>query len=167
MSKEQRERSRIFSRIFKMRGGVLFFFSAFWSFCTSRASLATLIVSRHNKNEKMATAQAAPRVFGSMKELVDRLGGKRVIEKILIANNGIGAVKAIRSIRRWVYEMFQRDDAVHFVVMATPEDLAANAEYIRMASEVVDVPGGANNNNYANVSLIVSLRYIARRRQMF
>ena len=157
MSKEQRERSRIFSRIFKMRGGVLFFFSAFWSFCTSRASLATLIVSRHNKNEKMATAQA-PRVFGSMKELVDRLGGKRVIEKILIANNGIGAVKAIRSIRRWVYEMFQRDDAVHFVVMATPEDLAANAEYIRMASEVVDVPGGANNNNYANVSLIVSFK---------
>lgn len=34
--------------------------------------------------------------------------------------------------------------------MATPEDLRANAEYIRMADEVVDVPGGNNSNNYAN-----------------
>ena len=41
--------------------------------------------------------------------------------------------------------------------MATPEDLRSNAEYIRMADEIVDVPGGSNNNNYANVSLIVDL----------
>ncbi len=33
----------------------------------------------------------------------------------------------------------------------------ANAEYIRMADEIVDVPGGPNNNNYANVMLIVEL----------
>ena len=39
---------------------------------------------------------------------------------------------------------------VQFVAMATPEDLRANAEYIRMADEVVDVPGGNNSNNYAN-----------------
>ncbi|KAJ8605817.1 hypothetical protein CTAYLR_000576 [Chrysophaeum taylorii] len=91
-----------------------------------------------------------------MDEFVARLGGTRVIRKILIANNGIGAVKAIRSIRRWAFEVFQ-SDIMHFVVMATPEDLRANAEYIRMASEVVDVPGGANNNNYANVSLIIEL----------
>jgi hypothetical protein len=26
--------------------------------------------------------------------------------------------------------------------MATPDDMRANAEYIRMADEVVDVPGG-------------------------
>ena len=41
--------------------------------------------------------------------------------------------------------------------MATPEDLKANAEYIRMADAVTEVPGGSNNNNYANVSLIVNL----------
>ena len=41
--------------------------------------------------------------------------------------------------------------------MATPEDMKANAEFIRLADEVVDVPGGTNNNNYANVSLIVEL----------
>lgn len=41
--------------------------------------------------------------------------------------------------------------------MATPEDLNANAEYIRMADEVVDVPGGTNNNNYANINLICEI----------
>ena len=76
---------------------------------------------------------------------------------MLIANNGIGAVKAIRSIRRWAYETFGNENEVLFVVMATPEDLRANAEYIRMGDECVEVPGGANNNNYANVKLIVDL----------
>lgn len=41
--------------------------------------------------------------------------------------------------------------------MATPEDLQANAEYIRMADQYVEVPGGTNNNNYANVDLIVDV----------
>ena len=41
--------------------------------------------------------------------------------------------------------------------MSTPDDLKANAEYIRMADEVIDVPGGTNNHNYANVKLIVQI----------
>lgn len=41
--------------------------------------------------------------------------------------------------------------------MATPEDLEANADYIRMADQYVEVPGGTNNNNYANVELIVDI----------
>jgi acetyl-CoA carboxylase/biotin carboxylase 1 len=41
--------------------------------------------------------------------------------------------------------------------MATPEDLKVNAEYIRMADRYVEVPGGTNNNNYANVDLIVDV----------
>lgn len=41
--------------------------------------------------------------------------------------------------------------------MATPEDMKANAEFIRQADEVVDVPGGANNNNYANINLICQI----------
>ena len=41
--------------------------------------------------------------------------------------------------------------------MATPDDLRANAEFIRLADEVVDVPGGTNNNNYANVTLICEI----------
>lgn len=41
--------------------------------------------------------------------------------------------------------------------MATPEDLKVNAEYIRMADRYIEVPGGTNNNNYANVDLIVDI----------
>jgi len=43
--------------------------------------------------------------------------------QVLIANNGIAAVKCMRSIRRWSYEMFKNERAVRFVVMVTPEDL--------------------------------------------
>ncbi|XP_015253885.1 PREDICTED: acetyl-CoA carboxylase-like isoform X2 [Cyprinodon variegatus] len=90
-------------------------------------------------------------------EFVTRFGGNRVIEKVLIANNGIAAVKCMRSIRRWSYEMFRNERTIRFVVMVTPEDLKANAEYIKMADHYVPVPGGSNNNNYANVELIVDI----------
>ncbi|KAK7934090.1 hypothetical protein WMY93_004986 [Mugilogobius chulae] len=100
-----------------------------------------------------------PRDFtvASPAEFVTRFGGSRVIEKVLIANNGIAAVKCMRSIRRWSYEMFRNERIIRFVVMVTPEDLKANAEYIKMADHYVPVPGGSNNNNYANVELIVDI----------
>jgi len=65
------------------------------------------------------------RRFATVEEYVAELGGSksRVIEKVLIANNGVAAVKAIRSIRRWAYEVFGNERAISFVVMATPEDL--------------------------------------------
>lgn len=77
--------------------------------------------------------------------------------RILVANNGIAAVKEIRSIRKWAYETFGNERAVEFTVMATPEDLKVNADYIRMADQYVEVPGGTNNNNYANVDVIVDV----------
>jgi hypothetical protein len=40
---------------------------------------------------------------------------------------------------------------------ATPDDLNANAEFIRNANAYVEVPGGKNSNNYANVKLIVDI----------
>ena len=65
------------------------------------------------------------RRFPTVESYVSELGGDKgiVIKKILIANNGVGAVKAIRSMRRWAYEVFGDEHAVSFVVMATPEDL--------------------------------------------
>ncbi|KAI0561153.1 acetyl-CoA carboxylase [Gracilaria domingensis] len=93
----------------------------------------------------------------SLQNYVKRLAGKRVISKILIANNGIAAVKAIRSIRRWSYETFGNERTIEFVSMATPEDVAANAEYVRMADMWTSVPGGSNNHNFANVELICDL----------
>ena len=47
--------------------------------------------------------------------------------QVLIANNGIAAVKCMRSVRRWSYEMFKNEHSIRFVVMVTPEDLEANA----------------------------------------
>lgn len=94
---------------------------------------------------------------GSLEEFVAMFDGKRVISKVLIANNGIAAVKCMRSIRRWAYEVFRNDRAIKFVAMVTPEDLKANAEYIRMADQFVCIPGGTNNNNYANVQLICDM----------
>ena len=92
-----------------------------------------------------------------MWDYVKKRGGDRLIRRILIANNGMAATKSIMSIRQWAYETFGDEKAVEFVVMATPEDLTANAEFIRRADEFIEVPGGSNANNYANVQLIVDL----------
>ncbi|RAL15126.1 acetyl-CoA carboxylase ACC1 [Aspergillus homomorphus CBS 101889] len=93
----------------------------------------------------------------SVKDFVAKHEGHSVISSVLIANNGIAAVKEIRSVRKWAYETFGNERAIQFTVMATPEDLRANADYIRMADQYVEVPGGTNNNNYANVDLIVDV----------
>ncbi len=76
--------------------------------------------------------------------------GNKIIKKLLIANNGITAVKCIGSVRKWCYETLNDMNAIHFVCMTTPED-------IRMADEVVPVPGGSNNYNYANITIIVTI----------
>ena len=76
---------------------------------------------------------------------------------MLIANNGMAATKSIMSMRRWAYLELGDERALSFVAMATPEDLNANAEFVRLADEYVEVPGGSNVNNYANVKLIVDV----------
>ncbi|XP_012233203.1 acetyl-CoA carboxylase isoform X2 [Linepithema humile] len=114
-------------------------------------SQGTVMIQAQNRLQEKDFTVATP------EEFVHRFGGTRVINKVLIANNGIAAVKCMRSIRRWSYEMFKNERAVRFVVMVTPEDLKANAEYIKMADQYVPVSGGTNNNNYANVELIVDI----------
>jgi len=42
------------------------------------------------------------------------------VRKILIANNGIAAVKAIRSIRRWAYDTFGNEREVRRGATAAP-----------------------------------------------
>ena len=84
-------------------------------------------------------------------------GGKRPIQRVLIANNGMAATKSILSLRQWAYVTFGDDHAIEFVAMATREDLNANAEFVRLADAFVEVPGGPNKNNYANVDLIIDI----------
>ncbi|KAG5461236.1 MAG: acetyl-CoA carboxylase 1, partial [Olpidium bornovanus] len=109
--------------------------------------------------EHPATVGAASAVTARsmVEDFVVSSGGNTVITKVLLSTNGIAAVKAIRSVRKWAYETFGNEKAIQFTVMATPEDLRVNAEYIRMADQYVEVPGGSNNHNYANVDLIVDI----------
>ena len=95
--------------------------------------------------------------YSTVHDFVKQKGGSNIIQRVLIANNGIAAVKAIRSIRRWSYDTFGNERMIKFIVMATPDDMRANAAYIHLADEFVLVPGGSNNNNYSNVSLIVDI----------
>ena len=92
--------------------------------------------------------------FSNLEEYLSHVGGKRPIRTILIANNGLGALKAIRSMRKWCFDTFGVQ-FLKFCAMATPEDLQANSEFIRFADQYIEVPGGTNNHNYANVPLII------------
>ncbi|ESL05934.1 acetyl-CoA carboxylase [Trypanosoma rangeli SC58] len=103
--------------------------------------------------EQRKSVQQLP--FRNLSEFRMFLGGTKTIERVFIANNGLAAVKGIDSIRLWLYEHIGDPEAVEFVVMATPEDLHANAEFISLADRHVVVPGGSNSNNYANVDLIM------------
>jgi acetyl-CoA carboxylase/biotin carboxylase 1 len=101
-----------------------------------------------------------PKTAGGVTTIEDYVkdrGGRRVIKKVLIANNGMAATKSILSMRQWAYMELGDERAIQFVAMASPEDLKANAEFIRLADSFVEVPGGVNRNNYANVELITKL----------
>lgn len=100
----------------------------------------------------------SPTTVSKIDEFCYALHGNRPIHSILIANNGMAAVKFIRSVRTWAYETFGSEKAILLVAMATPEDMRINAEHIRIADQFVEVPGGTNNNNYANVQLILEVR---------
>lgn len=102
----------------------------------------------------MSAVEESTTSAGALEDYVTARGGNRVIKKILIANNGMAATKSIISMRQWAYMELGDEKAIQFVAMATPEDLKANAEYIRLADSFVEVPGGKNLNNYANVDVI-------------
>lgn len=96
----------------------------------------------------------ADSVTKTLEDYVKERGGNRPIRKVLIANNGMAATKSILSMRQWAYMELGDERAITFVAMATPEDMKANAEFIRLADSFVEVPGGSNANNYANVEVI-------------
>ena len=95
-----------------------------------------------NKDATVATPEEFVRHFGGNR-VINRVSALNFskfnslitisffsFSKVLIANNGIAAVKCMRSIRRWSYEMFRNERAIRFVVMVTPEDLKGNIEKI-------------------------------------
>lgn len=71
--------------------------------------------------------------------------------QVLIANNGIAAVKCMRSIRRWSYEMFRNERTIRFVVMVTPEDLKANAGHCEL--DIVLLPSSRHHQELIKFAL--------------
>ena len=100
-----------------------------------------------------------PAALSELQDLCQSLGGKSPCHSILIANNGMAAVKFMHNIKTWAYETFGTEKPILLVAMATSEDMRINAEHIRIADQFVEVPGGTNNNNYANVQLIVEVGF--------
>ena len=87
----------------------------------------------------MDEIEAGPALSAAKRELVkgfvDKMGGKRVLQRILIANNGMAATKSILSMRQWAYMTLGDERAIEFVAMATRDDLNANAEFIRLGRQ--------------------------------
>jgi hypothetical protein len=63
----------------------------------------------------MADVESSHLPSGStLLDYVARTGGSHVIKRVLVANNGIAAVKVIRSIRKWCYETLGNEREVSF-----------------------------------------------------
>jgi hypothetical protein len=89
-----------------------------------------------------------------VEEFLKNMDGKRLIQRVLIANNGMAATKAILSMRQWAYMTLGDERAIEFVAMATRDDLNANAEFIRLADAYVEVPSGSNKVLYQPISFL-------------
>ena len=107
--------------------------------------------------KKMPLSPQGMEMKAKMVSYVEAHGGHRPVHTILIANNGMAATKAMISMREWAYDTLGDAKAVTFVAMASAQDLDANAEFVRLADRVVEVPSGSNKNNYANVELIIDI----------
>ncbi|CAI2352153.1 unnamed protein product [Caenorhabditis sp. 36 PRJEB53466] len=90
-------------------------------------------------------------------EFVKQYAGSRSIRRVLVANNGLAAVKCLNSIRQWLQKQFDTSDVVSFVCIATPDELNAASQYLKLADELVMAPGGKNTQNFASVDVIVRL----------
>jgi acetyl-CoA carboxylase/biotin carboxylase 1 len=90
----------------------------------------------------------------SVDDFVSRKGGTRSIKKILIASNGLAAVKFLRSIKEWCFSTFDDRNAINLCVMCSEDDKIGYSSFINYSDSVICVKGGKNTLNYANVELI-------------
>ncbi|CAD2111750.1 biotin carboxylase subunit of acetyl CoA carboxylase, putative [Plasmodium vinckei] len=82
---------------------------------------------------------------------------EKIIKKLLIANNGMAALKCILSLKEWLFKTFNDENLIQIIVLATEDDIKSNSKYISLSDKVIKVPPGKNSYNYANVSLIVDI----------
>lgn len=139
---------------------------AFISPSTGHLKLASCIINKSNLQKTIQKQNILPTFATTMDEIetgpllsagkreavqkfVQKMGGKRPIQRILIANNGMAATKAILSMRQWAYITLGDENALEFVALATRDDLNANADFIRLADTFVEVPSGSNKVSVA------------------
>ena len=72
-------------------------------------------------------------------------------------------MKAIRSIRRWSYNEFGYERMVKFVVMATPDDIAAAAEYIKLADAFCEVRAKPGHTSVCEDTPLCARTYLCAR----
>lgn len=77
------------------------------------------------------------------------------LRRILIANNGLAALKFMLSVRKWATDVLLEPRFFAFVALVSDDDMKSNSAFIDHADEIVRVPGGPSKNNYGNVSVIV------------
>uniref|UniRef100_A0A1I7ZJC0 Acetyl-CoA carboxylase n=1 Tax=Steinernema glaseri TaxID=37863 RepID=A0A1I7ZJC0_9BILA len=80
---------------------------------------------------------------------------RRFVKKILVATNGIAALKCILYTRKFVQDKFGNDRLIKFISLTTEQEIQSNAEYLKRVDGFAISPAGANTNNYANVDEIV------------
>ena len=69
-----------------------------------------------SETQQQGANSKCSKVWSTVEEYVSYCEGDHAIQKILIANNGIGATKAIRSIRKWSYETFGDEKMVRKIL---------------------------------------------------
>lgn len=132
------------------------FHATIYSGRSTRLSKTRIIPSKLSRNIRYSSSLADDLEVGEtvtaatlrkrslIESFVKKMDGKRTIQRILIANNGMAATKSILSMRQWAYMVLGDERAIEFVAMATRDDLNANAEFIRLADTFVEVPSGSN-----------------------
>lgn len=119
------------------------FVGGFWSLVVVNRKRIRKVQVTMNRKRSCSVGSTVKKI-AVVSEFLQQMGGKRVIQRILIANNGMAATKAILSIRQWSYMVLGDERVIEFVAMATKDDLNANAEFIRLADTYVEVPSGSN-----------------------
>lgn len=82
-------------------------------------------------------------------------GGTRFIRRILIASNGMAAMKFIKSIKDWCGSTFGDRNRISLCVMCSTDDRENFSKFIDHSDNLICVTGGKSANNYGNVELIV------------
>lgn len=90
-----------------------------------------------------------------LEQFVKSRDGKRCLRRILIASNGMAAMKFIKSINDWCSITFGDRNVVSLCVMCSEDDRESLSKFIEYSDNIVCVPGGKSSLNYGNVELIV------------